>query len=385
MRIGYLCHAALFAACGPGSRTAGLVAGLRSLGHEVHVRTRTLPPNLDATRHEPDEQGLHEMARQVDVCLVRLDGGCHAERLAEQMLEARPNLPIVLEIHSPLEEQREYRASFPHDKAVRDAWVERGNRIRRRLGQHGAAVGVSEGMARYASRQLGARRTLAVPNAADTDRFAPCWPRPQPFLILWAGSPLYPWQAVDVAIEAARLAPDLQFLLACSQAEGLPADLPSNVRAEIAVPAKRMEQLYAKAHAALVLYRPVPNSRWGFYGSPLKLYEALAAGTPVVGSELGEIPHVIRRSKCGFVVNNEPGEVVASLRQLHADSGLAERLGRAAREAAQGRTWRDVAREIADFCASLLAQRSLKPPPARTAPGETAVTGETDYLPRGAS
>ena len=98
MKLGYLCHPGMFATGGPGARTASLLAAFAHLDHEVHVRTHTLPDHLHAIRHAPDAAGLEFMTRAIDVCLVRLDGSCHAERLAAEAQAARPLLPIVLEI-----------------------------------------------------------------------------------------------------------------------------------------------------------------------------------------------------------------------------------------------------------------------------------------------
>jgi glycosyltransferase involved in cell wall biosynthesis len=348
MRIGYLCHHGIFESGGPGRRTAGLLSALAALGHEVHVRATALPPGLAAVCHKADGEGLAELARSADACLVRLDGSCHAERLAEEVLALKPGLPVVLEVHAPLEEQLLYGG----DLAERRRWVERGNAVRRRLADGGArAVCVSEGMFRYAREFMGAREALVAPNAAAPELFRPGAAPDAAFTALWTGSARYPWQAADVVLDAARQATDLRFLLACPSPEGLPGSLPTNVELVGSPSRSELAGLYARAGAALVLYHPVPGSAWGFYLSPLKLYEAMAAGRPVVGSNLGQVAEAVRSSGCGILVGEDAGSVVRALRGLAADRAAACQMGRRGRERAERRTWTDAAREMAGFIA----------------------------------
>jgi glycosyltransferase involved in cell wall biosynthesis len=75
-----------------------------------------------------------------------------------------------------------------------------------------------------------------------------------------------------------------------------------------------------------------PNAR---FSAPNKLFEALAAGKPLVTGDFGEIAHVVRQSSCGFVL---PEYSVAEIRgalELLGDvnrrrilAGNAGRLGR---------------------------------------------------------
>jgi glycosyltransferase involved in cell wall biosynthesis len=63
-------------------------------------------------------------------------------------------------------------------------------------------------------------------------------------------------------------------------------------------------------------------------GGPRTVIEGLAAGVPVVGSDVGLIPEVIRHGENGFIV---PGgnvrELEARLRELLADPELRRRMG----------------------------------------------------------
>jgi len=353
MKLGYLCHHRLLVNGGPGGRAVGLLTAFARPGHEVHVRADAVPDGLDVVCHSPDEDGLASMADAIDVCIVRLDGKCHAERLAEHIHARRPELPIIFEIHSPLEEQLVYPysdadADTPEGRAE---WIARGNKIRSRLADvcAGAVCG-SANMARYARQALGIERTLVSPNSANPSRF-PSTPRPAGrFTAFWTGAAVYPWQGVDLVVEAARRAPDMGFLIAATTPEGVPQRLPDNVETVFGTPSANMPALYARVHAALVLYHEVPHSAWGFYGSPLKLYEALAAGVPIVGSDRGQIPATIGAAGCGIVVDDDVDAVLAALGVLAADPDRAQAMGRAARAYAETHTWDNAAADIIAFC-----------------------------------
>ncbi len=357
MKLGYLCHPRIFQTGGPGGRTAGLLAAIAELGHEVHVRSDAVPHGLDVVTHRADTDGLECMAEAIDLCLVRLDGSCHAERLADEMHARHPDLPVVLEVHAPLEEQLTYPTSGEQERRLRREWIVRGNAIRRRLVSAGAGViCVSEGMEQYARQALGARRALVCPNAADPQRFAAHAPPAGKFTALWTGSARYAWQAADLAIESALRAPETTFILACPQRDGLPGELPPNVQPVFGTRPEEMHALYCRAHAVLVLYHPIPDSQWGFYLSPLKLYEALAAGLPVVGSRLGQIAQVLDSANCGYVVDNKPQVIADALDRLANDPDQAAQMGASARRQAQARTWSDVAASVMSFCQETVAK-----------------------------
>jgi glycosyltransferase involved in cell wall biosynthesis len=84
-------------------------------------------------------------------------------------------------------------------------------------------------------------------------------------------------------------------------------------------------------HVAVAPYPPLEQ----FYFSPLKVYEYLAAGLPVVATRVGELPTALDEGRLGVLV--PPGEPVAladALARLRDDPAERRRLGRAGRDAA---------------------------------------------------
>ncbi len=85
-----------------------------------------------------------------------------------------------------------------------------------------------------------------------------------------------------------------------------------------------------------------PNrEHYAYFMSPLKLFEYMAAGVPIVASDLPSIREVLRHGENAWLV--EPGapvELAQSLYTLLENPTLARRLAKQAREDVQAYTWR---------------------------------------------
>lgn len=96
--------------------------------------------------------------------------------------------------------------------------------------------------------------------------------------------------------------------------------------------------------AAVAPYPDYPD----FYFSPLKIYEYMAAGLPVVASRIGQVAELIQDGTNGLLY--QPGDAVAlsaALNRLRCEPMLRSSLGRAARETVlHDHTWEAVAKRI---------------------------------------
>ncbi len=94
--------------------------------------------------------------------------------------------------------------------------------------------------------------------------------------------------------------------------------------------------LLASIDVAVAPYPPIGT----FYSSPLKIYEYMAAGLPIVASKIGQVEEIIEHEQTGILF--PPGDAAAltrALRELHSDPEKRRRLGDHARAAIQQHTW----------------------------------------------
>ena len=321
-------------------------SGLAAQGFDVVVRSAGGPPGVRLV--PPRRGGTVRAARQADVLLVRVDGVVGPERVSLLSRLRLPRAAVVWEVNAPAEEVLA-RGSDVAEAA-------RLQRRRRRLARLAdAAVAVSEEMAEYARSRLGIRDVTVVENGAE-------WP-PQPleatsplaglsgFTALWMGTAHNPWQAVDTAAAAgALLAADPMTRVAVVPATPPMRPVGPGPGVLVLPPADRAT---AAAHlraagCALCLYHDTPWAPEGFYMSPVKLFEAWAAGVPVVATALGPLRRLVDHEVTGLLVGDDPAEVAGAVRRLRDDASLRGRLAEAGRRSVAERySWDRAAREVA--------------------------------------
>ena len=95
------------------------------------------------------------------------------------------------------------------------------------------------------------------------------------------------------------------------------------------------------------------------------LAEAMACGLPVVASDVGGIPDVVRDGETGILV--PPGDVAAltkAVDEVLGDAAVARRLGDEARRQSARYSWPGLAERVADLYAAALAAAPAASPPA---------------------
>ncbi len=199
----------------------------------------------------------------------------------------------------------------------------------------------------------------ACHDAVDYALFAGAAPlpvaeRPRPaaavkLIHLYYGT-LRPERGLSLIGQAAKALPDHGFVLigggaadiAMARAGGL--DLP-NVLLLPAVPHDRIPSLLRSYDSVLLPYtRAVGTHQWM---SPLKLFEALASGTPAVVSKLGPINEVVSAEHVSFIECDRPESLTEALVSLAADPAAARIRAAAGQEKALAlHTWERRARDI---------------------------------------
>jgi glycosyltransferase involved in cell wall biosynthesis len=108
-----------------------------------------------------------------------------------------------------------------------------------------------------------------------------------------------------------------------------------------AVPPERVPGYLASADAGIAPFRISgypPFARYGFFYSPLKIFEYMACGLPVLATDCPELAHVVAEGRTGRLCPE--GDVAAMASVLAAwatESGLRRAMGEAARRDAETR------------------------------------------------
>ncbi len=268
-------------------------------------------------------------------------------------------IPFVLEVNAPLcLEQKRYR-QLANEAAARDL---EGYLLR----SADCVVVPSRQLADFVrSRGVPAKRVRVIPNAADPARYDPrivarrraSGEFRERFVVGFVGS-LKPWHGIDQLMKAFRILyrrwSGYRLLIVGDgplrpQLERTARDMGIAGAVEFTggVGPSEVPALLARMDAAVAPYAPLK----GFYFSPIKIYEYMAAGVPIVASDIGQISEVLDHGKTALL--QKPGavrELAERIDELRRRPALAERLASAARrKLCRNYTWRRNARRVLDL------------------------------------
>jgi glycosyltransferase involved in cell wall biosynthesis len=209
---------------------------------------------------------------------------------------------------------------------------------------------ITKGLADELLERFGPRQALAViPDGARVDAGRTWAPRAvaSPVVVGYAGH-LYPWKGVDLLLDALAELPGAGAVIV----GGHPgeSDLPRlRERADRLGLAGRVSftgmvrphEVAARLQAADVLVLPNPATAVSErYTSPLKLFEYLATGRPIVASDLPAFREILRHRENALLF--EPGSasaLAAAIRTVVEDERLTESIARAAFETSRAYSW----------------------------------------------
>lgn len=106
-----------------------------------------------------------------------------------------------------------------------------------------------------------------------------------------------------------------------------------------------VKEALSAARVGLVLLHPLPNYLESY---PIKLFEYMSAGLPVIASDFPLWRGIIEEEGCGLLVDPfSPGAIAASIRQILDKPGEAEAMGRRGREAVLQRyNWENESKKL---------------------------------------
>ncbi len=213
-----------------------------------------------------------------------------------------------------------------------------------------AYVTITSALASELAAMFGDRKAVAVvPDGVrlPADRRFVQPPMKKPATVAYAGN-LYPWKGVEILLHALTHLPDVRGLVIgghplepdLGRLKTLAVELGIGARVIFSGQVPPSEVAGALGDAdALVL----PNTSSAVserYTSPLKLFEYLAAGRPIVASDLPSLKEVLHDGVNAILVPpGDPKALASGLRRVLDDANLAERLARAAFEGAADYSW----------------------------------------------
>lgn len=109
--------------------------------------------------------------------------------------------------------------------------------------------------------------------------------------------------------------------------KGKPSIPLSNVKYLGKISREEVNNLYGKSMAGILLYQPAKNH---FESQPIKMFEYMAAGLPVICSDFKLWTDIVEGNKCGICVNPQDNIAVAkAISTIISNSDLAEEMGKA--------------------------------------------------------
>ncbi len=323
----------------------------KTFGMKTRVRHELRNVLYNLTLHEQLRDKLR--AWQIDFIYERYALFNNAGiRLAREL-----GVPHLLEVNAPLADEQEKMRGLEMKDLARAA--------ERYIYQNTDRVlVVSENLKRFvAACGVPEERIHVLPNAVDVERFSAAATSTKiraryqlhgKHLIGFVGS-LKPWHGTDTLVAAfaqlQRTAPHAHLLIvgdgpARADLEQAARSLELNGAITFTgnVPHAEIPHYLAAMDVTVAPYIPSEH----FYFSPIKIFEYMVMGKPVVAGKIGQVEEIIRDGENGVLF--EPGNIAqltAALARLAHDPQLGKRLGEQARVwVYKERTWKNNAQQV---------------------------------------
>lgn len=219
-------------------------------------------------------------------------------------------------------------------------------------------IATTRGILTTFERLFGPRpRTTVVPNGCDLPKDRSFTPPSEDHRIVYAGQ-LYPWKGVDVLVQAfARLSGAELVIVGGLKGESdfdriqnlaLSLGLEGRIRFLGALPQKDVAGELARATVVVAPF--LKSAMTSEHTSPIKAFEAMAAGRPLLISDTEASREIVDDGRTGILV--PPGSVEAwasALDRVLKDRTLQMVLARAAFEKASHYSWARRAERIEEF------------------------------------
>lgn len=221
--------------------------------------------------------------------------------------------PVVQEVNGPYED---LFIAWPKTKMLAPLfkWL-----IRKQLKWADAVVAVTPQLGEWVQSETGQRSIQIIPNGANPEIFQPQaqlkYDLPKPYAVFFGA--LARWQGIDTLIKAAYSPywpPDVNMIIVGDGAEREVVEKAALNNTKITylgpVPYLDIAGIVANSVASLV-----PKNNQGDRSStglfPLKLFETIACGAPVIVTDFPGQADLVRRYSCGLVIPPDDPDALA--------------------------------------------------------------------------
>ncbi len=192
-------------------------------------------------------------------------------------------------------------------------------------------------------KETGKNEIYIVPNGANTDIFNPNainnYKIPKPYVVFFGA--LTAWQGIDTLLAAVNLIEewpeDLKLVIMGDGIERAKVEKLANQNPKIIylgkIPYKNVPGVIVHSLAGLSPQNNIcGRSNTGLY--PLKLFETLACGVPIIVTDFPGQADLIRKYNCGMVISHEdPKELTEAIKYLYNNPKLRREMGKRGYEA----------------------------------------------------
>jgi len=365
MRVGLVCPYSWDVPGGVQEHIRDLAEALIELGHEVSVIS---PADDDAALPDYVVPAGRAIAVPYNGSVARMSfGPLSVSRVRRWIKEgnfdvlhvhepAAPSLsliacwvfdgPIVATVHGATTRSRVLHAAEPV--------------LRSALEKVSGRIAVSEAARTTLVHHLGGDAVL-IPNGVTISRFEkaeplPGWPGPGG-AIGFLGRIDEPRKGLAVLMRAFEVIgvqrPGLRLLIAGpGDAEEVTARVPAALRDRVVLLGQVSEAVKVQVYHSVDVFC-APNTGGESFG--IVLAEAMAAGAPIVASDLDAFRRVLRGGRAGeLFANGDPGELAAAVGRLLDDPRRRASLSAAASAAVRDYDWHTIARDVVKVYAAVL-------------------------------
>ena len=337
------------------------------------VRGLSREPRVEAV---PCTDWIDRTPTRLQFVPARMQELTFAKRAAKRVLAGRDGRATDLALTRELETAR-WLVRAGHPAVFLELHRLPGGRLRRRwlgeaLGGICGAIAISGGVAEdLRATGLEPERLIVEHDGVDVSIYdgsqtqaaarAEIGVEPDTPLVVYAGS-LLPWKGVEVLVDAARLLPDVQVVVAGGselevaalreRGKGCP-----NLRLDGHQPPTRVPSYVQAADVFCVPNRshPAISAR---YTSPLKVFEAMAAGVPIVASDLPSLRDILKPdTEAVFVQPDSPTALAEGLRVLLGDPHRRYHMSKRLRIRAPRHSWERRAQRLLEWMTARTAAR----------------------------